>query len=451
MDYKVFITGEIFHDFGLLQLHDLLNQIKKDTCLLTENYIEFSSFDETELFKLVRDALEYRQSQGDNDEAESGDKDKLKLICFPYMRNSPKVGGNIAGDNSDDKQKVFDENLKESIRLFLNESRGIYENKFAYQNEEKCSICFINPAPMKDFSGDKILERIPSNSLYPLMGEKGSDKSNYRNESIQICFTCEFLALLSLIQYINTVRGNSIFFSRNLKFNHQLNHIMRMHLKQGILSEQNKLKKLLNYSKANIKEFQFKYKQNQFNIEYLHSHSIQKLLNYFLFKDTIENFYFGRNVSRANILKEIKQGNYGLVKGILLANIIFIKDSTFDADGTYYNLKNYMEFLKISGGERMNAHENNEMKTKQFYVTGKELKGAIADDEKVKKLTLKLIQLLQGNDRTTLLEEIMRVLIINQATIPSFTSEVIMRSSEDDLHLHVGSFIEGLNARDKSN
>lgn len=440
MNHRLFITGEIFHDFGLLQLYEFLNHLT--TCRLADNFIEFSSFDETELFNLIRKALEDRQASVKADEEESGDKGKIKLINFPYMRNSPKFGGNIPGDN---KQKTFDENLKETIRLFVNEARGGYENKFGYENGEKCSICFINPAPLKDFSGD----RVPCNSLYPLMGEKNSDKSNYRKESIQICFTCEFLALLSLIKHINTIKNNSIFFSRSLKFNYQLNRIML--LKQGILSEANKLRKLLNYSKANIKEFQFKYKQNQFNIEYLHSHSIEKLLNYFLFKDIIENFRFGRNASPSIVLKEIKQGNYGLVKGILLANIVYIKDSSFDADGTRYNLKNYLEFLKISGGKKMSGLENNETKNKQFFAVGKELKGFIADGEKVKKLTLKLIQLLQGNDRTTLLEEIMRVLIINQATIPSFTSEMIMRSSEDDLHLYVGSFIEGLNAADKSN
>lgn len=89
---------------------------------------------------------------------------------------------------------------------------------------------------------------------------------------------------------------------------------------------------------------------------------------------------------------------------------------------------------------------------RKFFISGKEL-GRLLDDEKTKKLTLKLIQLLQGNDRTTLLEEMMRVLVMNQVEIPGFMSEMIMKGSDDDLHLGVGSFIEGLNskAKEKSN
>lgn len=440
MNYRLFITGEIFHDFGLLQLYTYLKTLT--TAKLESNYIEFPDFDANRLFDLIFDDLKLLKPSEENVKENENSEKKLKLINFPYIRNSFKFGYNIPDKKN--MQNGFNENLKKLIGIFKQEIQGEYNPIYEY--DALCNNCYRHRAPKKE--QDPPRNRIISNAMYPLTGEENSDRSNYCKGDINICFSCEFIALLSLVKYISTGKDNSIFYSRDLKFNFNFNKIMRS--KKKILSEPNKLKNLLIYGKAHIKEFEFKFEGGLFNLVYLGSHNIQKLIDFLYLKRIIQNFRFGRGISENIIFKEIKQGNLGLVKGILLSRIVFSDDNGFNEKETQNNLHNYLEFIKISGGKKMGATENNDTQFKAFYISGKKLRAEM-DSEKAKKLTLKLIQLLQGNDRTTLLEEIIRALILNQVEIPAFASDTIIRSSEDDLHLSVGSFIEGLNSTEKTN
>ncbi len=41
----------------------------------------------------------------------------------------------------------------------------------------------------------------------------------------------------------------------------------------------------------------------------------------------------------------------------------------------------------------------------------------------------------------------MRILVLNQVDIPFEASEMIINSTDEILHLYIGSFIEGLNSK----
>jgi len=199
----------------------------------------------------------------------------------------------------------------------------------------------------------------------------------------------------------------------------------------GVLNDEEVLKKLLNYSKLDIKEYKVKYDANKYDLAYASSHQIQDLLNFISLKKIIDQY---NNLKGKDFLYNLlRQKNYASVKATLLT-CIFVKDND---SASIYNLQLYLKFIIIIMEEKVSA--------KNAYDSGKKL-GKELGDEKVKRLSLKLIQLLRTDDRSAILQELFHILTVNQVPFPDYLSDNIMAAdSENALHLYLGRFIEGLN------
>lgn len=416
MSYKLYISGDIFHDFGLLQFSELIAG-----CKVHKNYIEFDEIDENGLFDNLIITLK-------NNDLESEKKDN-PIVTFKYFNNSSKFGvTNAKCKDGQGKQEAIFSNFKKQISIILNEIKTQYNDDYEY--DEICSICHSHKAPDKDFNAkENNIERILSNSLYPLLGSQKSDKANFKTENIKICFTCEFLALLSLIKYLKAF--NNVFYSKDLFFNQELAKIFDS--TKEFLSNESFLKKLLNYSRQDIKEYKVKYESNKYELAYISIYQLIDLLKFIRLKRVIEQFHGLKG--QEFLYNLLRQKAYTSVKTTLLT-CIFIKDNDRE---TLYNLQLYLKFIKIIMEEKMS--------TEKVYNTGKML-GSKLDDEKKKRLSLKLIQLLKADDKSTILQELLHTLVVNQIEFPSELSEnVIVANSENSLHLYIGSFIEGLNGK----
>jgi len=417
MSYKLFISGDIFHDYGLLQLSELVNG-----CKVEKNHIEFEKIDEEMLFKNLGNTLT-------SNDLESEKKENA-IISFKYFNNSAKFGITNAKCDDGKKQDAIYSNIKKQISLLWREIKSEYNNIYEYK--ETCSICHQHKAPDFDFDAvEEKKKRLFSNSLYPLAGSQKSDKANFKNENIKICFTCELLGLLSLAKYLKA--SNNVFYSKDLFLNQELSKIFES--TKDFLSNEALLKKLINYSKIDIKEYKVKYetKSNKYELAYINSHQLQDLLIFIKLKKIVEQFNGLKG--QEFLYNLLRQKNYASVKATLLT-CIFVKDNNSE---TIYNLQLYLKFIMIIMEEKVS--------TENAYYSGKTL-GARLDDEKIKRLSLKLIQLLKADDKTTILQELLHILTVNQVEFPVCLSKnVMVANSDNELHLYIGSLIEGLNGK----
>ncbi|MDA3779070.1 MAG: hypothetical protein PF487_02370 [Bacteroidales bacterium] len=450
---KLFSSGDVFRDFGIIELSELV----KDYSDLKTNYLEINSeLTEDVLFKKVKEALikrkeleflnEFKKTKeyktGASEEFILREKKKYlntNLISFPFMRNSPKWG-NLGGikEHLKKQDKVY-ENIKLLISLFFSEQNKNHHEKYEY-SDEICSICNQNNAPELDFTK----ARIVSSSLYPLTGGEKSDFANYGNESIKLCFSCEFLALLAYLNNITT--SGSLFYSRNLILTKELNAIFK--LNKNILTNEEILKKIMSFNKLNFNEFKFVFESNQFTPEYLNTYSAESLLIFYKTKRIIENFHFDGNKIKVKgekiLIQNLRSENYKYVQSVLLSHLIK-KNETYS---TIHNLQQYIKFLLITGGDMKNISTSDTWKSGKKL--GIELLKGDRDGGKVTRLSLKLIQLMKANDRNTLLEEILHVLMVNKMEIPFKMTKQIIDGSENELHLYIGTFIEGLNNKSEN-
>lgn len=413
---KIYRTGEIVPDIGIVHFKNILNQMKLDNIELTSNYLYLPKIEIHELIQFLW-------------------KNIFEKDYVPYIRNSPKFGSNSVGER--EPYVNFRKNLEEQLNIILellssNNNANILKQ---YGPTKKCSICNRFHGTEYDINNkkqwqNKEKERKISKYIYSFLGSENNTFSNYTNRNIEICFVCEFLVVLFL-SYIDKNENRYLVYSNNLQLLDFINY------KSTILSELNDvgiLRKLSDFNNYNMKIYRTTIDRNKGVIlDFVKNLDVKKI------KNTIRNIalineYNTNWSNKENLKKEIFSENYNQVKSFFLNNI---------NDENIFNMaQNLSVYLKYIGGNDMS--EEYQGWYKKGLELGKNVISGNKDKKAIQKIAFKLINLLQSMDRSTLLDEIMHLFVVNNMGFPYKVSNIIMEKDKDELHYAVGKLIEGL-------
>jgi len=413
---KIYRTGEIVSDIGLVHFKNILNRMDLDNIELTANYLFTPKIKVKELLELLWE-------------------DILERDYVPYLRNSSKFGGNSEG--SREPYVNFRKNLEEQLKIIFDmlNSQDKPKSLNKYNPTKKCSICNRFYSTEYDINNkkhyqDKNKERKVSKYIYSFLGSENNTFSNYTNRNIEICFVCEFLVVLFLL-YIYRNENRYIIYSNNLQLLDFINY------RSTILTELNDigiLRKLSDFNDYNMKIYKTNIDRNKGVIlDFVKNLDVKKI------KSTIKNIalineYNTNWSNRENLKKAIFSENYNQVKSFFLNNI--------NDENIFKMVQNLSVYLKYIGGNEMSEEYQG------WYKKGVELGNKVIsgnkDEKSTQKIAFKLIKLLQSMDRSTLLDEIMHLFVVNKIDLPYKISNIIMEKDKDELHYAVGKLIEGL-------
>ncbi|MGX7418964.1 hypothetical protein ACWOFR_09135 [Carnobacterium gallinarum] len=283
--FKLYSSGDIVRDTGLLYFYRLLREINEQNQSILQpklalNYLEFQlpteeEFDlEAALFNQIINVELYQTFIQDlsaekidpvliNEWKQSSlgelrtnllkakiptkqiDKimKKSETIYFPYLRNSGKFGANAQSVQN------FHRNLKTFIQLFFSRLQGESKEREFYGEGRVCGICHLEHAGVYDIThkyAADIVESLPekqriyrtdSKYLYTFQGSQNNTFSNYADyqQDSAICFSCEFFNLFFLL-YIKKEKAKYLVSCQNLVHMEFLQRKIRM--KQDIYYQQ---------------------------------------------------------------------------------------------------------------------------------------------------------------------------------------------------------------------
>lgn len=459
---KLYISGDVIRDIGIIKLYDLLKTIGIEANL-ERNYLEFSKFSPEVLTNYIINNILLKSyiSLQDEEIKELLEEKNLTIekaieiikttdikanvkeeiikglsnVRFPYMRNSTKFGINGKGNTLE----RFKEYLNKLIILVIEGNINIKENNLSEYKVKKevCNICNINHTTELDFT---LEERADSKLLFMFKGTVESTFKQNGKSTNNICFECEFLNLMAIL-YINLDRPVTLAYVNNLVDLHYVNY--KIMLKRKMYSD-TEFYKIISKNKINtLRLYDFTIDTNKGIL--LNSTSIIEFTELLLrieLLDLINKYNFSNEaVNKRNLSKTLIENKlYMKVKELLLRNIIFIDSSrTIDDRYTVDNIKSYIRFIN-----RISQGVINKMEYKMpFLEAGKSLSFKM-DDAKKKNLSFKLIQLLQTEDRKQILTTIMQVMISYSLEVKRGLVEGITKSDSLRLHENIGVFIEEL-------
>lgn len=488
---KIFNSGEVVRDLGLVYFYQLLRKIDENNNLkpqLFRNYVEFDiseEFDlkqaifnqivEKELYQgFVRDLSAEKLAEPLLDTLKEGSfatlKEQLETenlpqktiekilfksnkVFFPYLRNSGKFGVNSQSLPN------FHHNLKEIIHIFLEGVTKKHERASLYGKGERCSICQERSAPKYDITHKyaiEHIEKIPekkrvvrrdSKYLYTFQGGQNNSFSNYGkiNQLSSICFSCEFLNLCFLL-FVKRMRPKFLVLTDDLQQTEFLQH--KIQLKQDVYTRQAFVYQVTkNTQSSKVRLYQIVTDANKGIV--LQNEEIidfQKLREQIKLMDIVERYSLPvpnnipnemKNYLKTNILNR----NYEYVYQFLFKNVLV-------EDYISYNYALLGEFYKNIEKEGI-VMEEIERKRATYRAFGNALNWI---DGKVT-LAFHLNQLLQNNDREGLLEIFQHIYLSNcrkktegdrKLFLPETLTDDILYGSSKECHYYVGQFIQGL-------
>lgn len=168
----------------------------------------------------------------------------------------------------------------------------------------------------------------------------------------------------------------------------------------------------------------------------------EKLLKYLKAKEIL--YWFNYATEEPNKIKQqidiyLLNENYGLIRKILLGNIIVVKKDKKNEtrDYTPFNIRIYTNFLKevmyMGSKEIEKEFENSAWKLKQKF-----------DQEKIQGICYRILGYLRNGDREELLKFIMHLCITHTVPLPDKISDVVLRYDENTMNYAAGKFVETL-------
>lgn len=482
--YKFYRKGEIVADIGIIELYDILQEMKytyeteenlyirlEANCLIVEGLeleILYKYIIEYEIFQVflsgVRDELKKKGLDAATIEKlnignfkeiiiqsnlKEKDKelylDKYNKKYFPYVRNSGKYGTNSGSEEN------FKHNFKQLIDLMFkinnkkdDEQREILEKYKPL--DEKCTVCHANITTRLDITHkDEEKERINSKYNYSFFGSEKSTFNNYGEIKNSICFECEFFNLMFLL-YISRKRPQVLGYTDDLYFLHYINNNLmlkkRMYQDAAFQLKLGKLKGrgirlydvVTDSNKGVILTFQSltDYENLIRNVELMH---------------IVNNYYYSHDkaLMKDRCKKYIGYKNYEALRNTLVSNILSVDSE--DNREILSNIINYQKFISILNLIQWGGGCS--VEDKGFYKLGGSLKLAMmpfseeeAKDNR-KNVALRITNMLKADERAGMFDFIMHLIIVNNVEMPYKYSEAILDSTKNELHYYIGKFLEG--------
>lgn len=398
--YIIKRTGNIFVDLGMIRLYELLGDAN---CNLSNNYLKIANFDKRNLVSAFISKID----AGKNELKSKKDKKRTSVVG-KFMTNNALFSQNSVTDS------MFESNFKCLVNKFLDTLEGNIQGK-------TCSFCFTYLAEPREIT----------NTRYPLLGAMsgGSGFSGFfpsTMSNLYMCYVCELLTLLN-----TTKIKNDIVYVPDLVTLKRLDSIISFREE----SQNNIWTDLARFRFSGIKYLSIGYGQKS-EIRNFALMTPENLLKYLKAREV--TYWFKYNTEKPNDLKRqidiyLLNGNYGLVRKILLGNIM---GNNVD-ESLKNNLKIYVNYLK----EVMNM--SNKAIGEEFEKSALELKQKI-EPEKIPNICYKILGYLRNEDREELLKFIMHLCITNTVPLPNKISDVILKYDENTMNYAAGKFVETL-------
>lgn len=498
MQINILKSGELVRDTGILYFYQMLRELDKDNRIqpkLHRNHLSFhlsEDFDMCEaLFTQIISELYQAfikdlavEKLADDLLAKLADApkdqlvalleeakvpaskiktivDKSQKIYFPYLRNSGKFGANAG------KVTNFHQNLKELLRLFVDNLLNQREHIVLYGEGSRCAVCQENTAPLYDITHKYDIKtvdslkpnereiRTDSKYLYTFKGSENNTFSNYSrmNQASSICFECEFFNLLFLL-YVKTERLQYVVMTDSLEITFLLQR--KILLKKNAYTKQAFYYHVANLGRSSkIRLYQIKTDANQGIL--LQTEEIidyERLRMQLTLMDKVDKYSFPDQLKSKNeintLLKRyILNDNYDGAYRLLLDNIESNDEMKLTND---YKLLGEFIFETLNGSIKEEGQEimMDEMKKrgKMYWHFG----NSFSQIENKKNLGFRLTQLLRSNNRTRMHEDLLHLYFTttekgtaeDNSNFPNWLAEDILCSSSKEYHYYVGQIIQGL-------